>query len=56
MRKVVVLPAPLGPSRPKQQPRWMFKVEPRDSLQFAVCFVQGPAHDDGVGLYLGSRG
>ena len=40
MRKVVVLPAPLGPSRPKQQPRWMSQgrgPETASSSPYALC-------------------
>ena len=44
---VVVLPAPLGPSRPKHSPRRIVEVEPVDGGDVAVALAQ-PADFDGV--------
>ena len=42
---VVVLPAPLGPSRPKHSPAADLQVQPGDGHHVAVALLQ-PAADD----------
>ena len=45
---VVVLPAPLGPSRPKHSPRAHLEVEAVDRHDVAVALDQRAAGDGGV--------
>ena len=44
---VVVLPAPLGPSRPKHSPAWISQVEAAHGLDFAVVGLAQAAALDG---------
>ena len=47
---VVVLPAPLGPSRPKQMPRRHLEVDAVDGLDVAVVLDEARAAESGSGV------
>ena len=55
MRKLVVLPAPLGPSRPTTSPALDVEVDPADHLAAAVPLLQAADFAAGAWLVLRDR-